>query len=135
MVPSITAVSEIPMGPTGKADIASLMQTAGAGQGNSPEMVAPDSAISSSAISSDVAETVKLIWCEMLGISTVDPGDDFFALGGDSLTATQVIVAIRGAVASGMPIRLLFDHPNFYEFCQAVGSYRQRVAIAGDEQG
>jgi amino acid adenylation domain-containing protein len=130
MVPSITAVSEIPMGPTGKTDIALLMQTAGAGQRNSLEMAAPDSAISS-----DVAETVKLIWCEMLGISTVGPSDDFFALGGDSLTATQVIVAIRGAVASGMPIRMLFDHPNFYEFCQAVGSYRQRVAIAGDEQG
>src|SRR5207244_1953460 len=40
-------------------------------------------------------QAVADVWREVLGISEVTPSSDFFALGGDSLLATQVISRLR----------------------------------------
>ncbi len=36
------------------------------------------------------------LWAAVLGVADVDPDDDFFALGGDSLRAEQLVAALRG---------------------------------------
>jgi amino acid adenylation domain-containing protein len=116
MIPVITVVTDIPMGPTGKADLARLTRDPGAG--NQPETV-----IRGAPEDSDVADAIRQVWLETLGVAAVDPGDDFFALGGDSAKATQAIVALRENLLPDIPIRVLFDHPGFREFCAAARTY------------
>jgi AMP-binding enzyme/Phosphopantetheine attachment site len=123
MIPSVTIVPEIPMGPTGKADFTRLEQASRADEEELAGMAGQDSGAGP-----DVADTVRRIWCEMLDVATVDSADDFFSLGGDSVKATRVIVAIREILAPDIPIRVLFDHPRFEEFCSAVSTYSRDAA-------
>ena len=48
-------------------------------------------------------------WTEVLGV-TVTPGDDFFALGGDSIAAVQVMFPISQLVGTEVPPTLIYAH-------------------------
>jgi amino acid adenylation domain-containing protein/FkbH-like protein len=50
-------------------------------------------------------------WNEVLGTSEIGPDDDFFALGGDSLLATQVISRLRQVSGVRLHLSDIFDHP------------------------
>jgi amino acid adenylation domain-containing protein len=127
MIPGITAVDQIPMGITGKADFSKIHQIPRADAENGPEGPASDPAVGC-----DITGVIQRIWCETLGIATVSSADDFFSLGGDSVKATQVIVTVREILAPGLPIRVLFDHPTFQQFCIAVRAYPDAAASAKD---
>jgi len=51
------------------------------------------------------------IWSELLHIDRVGREDNFFALGGHSLLAMQLIARVQDALATDMPIGLLFEQP------------------------
>jgi len=55
-------------------------------------------------------EVVAAVWERVLGVF---PGvhDDFFAMGGHSLRATQVVARIREAFGIDLPLRALFETP------------------------
>jgi surfactin family lipopeptide synthetase C len=55
-------------------------------------------------------ETLAAIWMSVLGADRVGIHDDFFALGGHSLRAMQVISRIRDALSVELPIRDLFEN-------------------------
>jgi len=55
-------------------------------------------------------EIIAGIWCEVLGVARVSVQQDFFELGGDSLTATQVISRINLAFQIDLPLGALFEH-------------------------
>jgi acyl carrier protein len=57
----------------------------------------------------DIEQVVASIWCEVLHRTQVARDDDFFALGGHSLSATQVSIRIRAALVVEIPIRRLFS--------------------------
>lgn len=67
-------------------------------------------------------EKLHEIWCHALGVSSVRPTDDFFALGGNSVKATVVTARIRAAMLPELPIRVIFDHPRFDSFSAAIAS-------------
>ncbi|MGI9124394.1 MAG: Pls/PosA family non-ribosomal peptide synthetase, partial [Mycobacterium sp.] len=50
------------------------------------------------------------LWQEVLGAVVDGPEADFFALGGGSLAAAQLVVALRGRFP-GMTVAHLYDHP------------------------
>lgn len=56
-------------------------------------------------------EAVVEAWTEVLGTSEINPEDDFFALGGDSLLATQVISRLRQVSGVRLHLRDIFDQP------------------------
>lgn len=51
------------------------------------------------------------VWKRILRTRTVGPGDDFFALGGDSLSATRLAVLAGEEFGVDMPVSLIFDRP------------------------
>ncbi len=83
---AIEIVPEMPITTNGKVDKASLpapafrRRAAGAGQGR--------------ALSTDTEHEVAAIWTTVLGVSDLHAKDDFFALGGTSLHALEMIVRV-----------------------------------------
>jgi acyl-CoA synthetase (AMP-forming)/AMP-acid ligase II len=100
-VPSqVVFITEIPKGATGKLQRIGLadklkMQLA-------QDYTAPRT---------EVEALVTSIFEEVLGLSQVGVFDNFFALGGDSLTATQTISRIRNSFQVELPIVTMFRRP------------------------
>jgi acyl carrier protein len=56
-----------------------------------------------------IREMLAAIWTEVLGVK-VAPGDDFFALGGDSIAAVQVMMPISQLIGAEIPPTLIYAH-------------------------
>ncbi|WP_157129559.1 non-ribosomal peptide synthetase, partial [Nocardia amamiensis] len=59
--------------------------------------------------STPIEEIVASVYAEVLGAERVGADDDFFALGGNSLLATQVAARIGAALDARVPVRVLFE--------------------------
>ena len=59
----------------------------------------------------DYVRVVTDAWSEVLSHSEIGANDDFFALGGDSLLATQVISRLRQVCGVRLHLSDLFDNP------------------------
>jgi amino acid adenylation domain-containing protein len=69
---------------------------------------------------SPVEEIVAGIWCEVLKLSAVGRGDNFFNLGGHSLLVTHTILRVRDILKVELPIRSLFEAPTLAEFSKLI---------------
>ena len=67
-----------------------------------------------------VADLVRGLWMELLDLPEIGSNDDFFALGGHSLSAMMLQGRLRQLLAIDVPLRQLFDHPTFEEFTAVV---------------
>ena len=56
-------------------------------------------------------QLVAKTWADVLGVTGIGQEDDFFALGGHSRAATQVIGRLRTALGWPVPVRALFEQP------------------------
>ncbi|MGK8520661.1 phosphopantetheine-binding protein [Nocardia asteroides] len=61
------------------------------------------------AASTPIEEIVASVFAGVLGVQRVGADDDFFALGGNSLLATQVAARIGKALDTRVPVRVLFE--------------------------
>ncbi|MGW0183898.1 condensation domain-containing protein, partial [Nocardia sp. NPDC003345] len=59
--------------------------------------------------STPIEEIVAGIFAEVLGVERVGADDDFFALGGNSLVATQVAARLGVALDATVPVRAVFE--------------------------
>ncbi|PXW23818.1 UNVERIFIED_CONTAM: phosphopantetheine binding protein, partial [Williamsia faeni] len=78
--------------------------------------------------SSLVEEVVAGVFAEVLGVDRVGVDDDFFELGGNSLSATQVVARVNARLGSGVGIRAMFESSSVGGFAVAVES---AVGVAG----
>ncbi|MFE5284655.1 amino acid adenylation domain-containing protein [Nocardia sp. NPDC056611] len=69
-----------------------------------------------------VETAVAAAFAEVLGIDRVWRDDDFFALGGNSLIATQVVARVGAALDAAVPVRALFDAPTVAELAELVAA-------------
>ncbi|KUL50404.1 amino acid adenylation domain-containing protein [Streptomyces sp. NRRL S-1521] len=113
MVPSrLVCLPDLPLTSSGKADHARLLVP----------LFRPTADRRGGGIPKGADEkAVERIWCECLGVDAVWRDDDFFALGGTSLTATQIATAIRRHFAiapekSNALIRELLSNPTLAAF-------------------
>ncbi|WP_430788856.1 type I polyketide synthase [Actinoplanes sp. G11-F43] len=59
-----------------------------------------------------VPATVRLVaevFADVLGLPEIGPDDDFFALGGDSLTATRILTVLNGRTGRSAGVRAVFQ--------------------------
>lgn len=65
---------------------------------------------------------------EVLDISTIDPHEDFFALGVQSILATQLVAKVREEFGVEVPLRTVFEEPTLAQMAVVVS----RLAPAPD---
>ena len=61
-------------------------------------------------------QCVALIWTEVLKLDNLGIDDNFFAVGGHSLKATQIISRVRDTFRVDLPLRALFEAPTVADF-------------------
>ncbi|WP_460728693.1 amino acid adenylation domain-containing protein, partial [Nocardia heshunensis] len=99
MVPTaITVLDAIPLTPVGKVDRRALPE---------PVLLRTEFQAPRTAVEQLVADTIA----EVLGVERAGAFDDFFALGGNSLLATQVVARLGAALDTRVPVRVLFEAP------------------------
>ncbi|MGW6122779.1 non-ribosomal peptide synthase/polyketide synthase [Nocardia sp. NPDC055165] len=90
--------------------------------------------------STEVARIVAATFATVLGFPAdreVGLDDDFFALGGNSLNATQVAARLGAALDTQIPVRLLFDAPTVADLadrCTALRGTGGRLELTTRER-
>jgi thioesterase domain-containing protein/acyl carrier protein len=67
-----------------------------------------------------VEKELIAIWCKALECDAVGPGANFFALGGDSIAAVQILMEIRKAFGLTLPTAVLLESPTIEALARAV---------------
>ena len=108
MLPStILSLTSLPTTANGKHDLDKLKQLA-LGQQSLP----------TSQPRYQFEQDIAAIWADALDRTTIGPDCDFFKIGGNSLTASQVCARIARHSNIDISARTLFMHSSLDEFCQ-----------------
>jgi amino acid adenylation domain-containing protein len=104
MVPSAYMfLEEFPISPNGKIDRKALPAPDAAmqsGQADASEHALPRN---------QTEERIAAIFAQVLGVANVGTNEDFFDLGGHSLTATRVIALLNKQFGAALQVRVLFQ--------------------------
>ncbi|WP_083893226.1 non-ribosomal peptide synthetase [Nocardia veterana] len=122
MVPSLyVGLSAMPLTASGKLDRAAL----------------PEPVLATRTFRAPVGteeQAVAAVFARVLGVDRVGRDDDFFALGGNSLVATQISARLAETLDRDVPVRLLFEHPDVASLARRLrdsAPRRQRSLVAG----
>ncbi|WP_062983906.1 non-ribosomal peptide synthetase [Nocardia anaemiae] len=118
MVPSaVVVLDEFPLNASGKLDRKALP---------APVFEAAVFRAPGTATQDIVART----FAEVLNVELVGLDDDFFALGGNSLNATQVVARLGAALDTRLPVRMLFDASTVVALAAAAEAHEGRGYVA-----
>jgi len=81
---------------------------------------------------STIEQTIAQIWADLLDVSDVQPDDNFFALGGDSLLGTAYLSKLRETLPVALSLSALFDNATV---AQQAALVRQRLDTAAHAGG
>jgi hypothetical protein len=78
-------------------------------------------------------EQIAAIWARALGVKTIAPDDNFFALGGHSLLGVKMIAEIQAKTGMEEELRLsdLLEYPTLAAF----SAHLESLAAASEESG
>jgi acyl carrier protein len=76
-------------------------------------------------------EAVASLWVELLGLPSVGRARSFFALGGNSLLATQLVDTLRRRTGVVVSLRELFTHATVAELAAAIDG--SQLPVGADE--
>ncbi|MCA1988516.1 MAG: amino acid adenylation domain-containing protein, partial [Desulfarculus sp.] len=79
----------------------------------------------------DLAGRLAAIWAQTLGYEGVGEQDNFFALGGDSITGMQIVNRVVSELGRPASLALLFDHPTPAALARALGQLPTNVPPTG----
>ena len=103
MIPSVfETVTTFPLTPSGKVDRKALSSLPRTAVPDRTDAVAPRD---------DLERFLVQLWKESLGLPEVGIRDDFFALGGHSIKAAEMLVSVSGHLGRELPLSLLADTP------------------------
>jgi acyl carrier protein len=112
MVPSIfVRLERLPLTPNGKIDRKAL-----------PEPDVQNVVAATTYVAAVTPTEIALveIWSEVLRLERVGATDDFFALGGHSLTALRALARISDRLGVRLPLRALFEAPTVRELAARI---------------
>lgn len=111
MVPStLEILDRPPLTPSGKLDRRALLRNAPPAGVTDPEPEALP----------PLAARLAEIWCSLLGLPAVRPDDSFFAVGGHSFLAVQLMRRIQRELDVRLSVGVLFKDPTLAGFTRAV---------------
>ncbi|MET9516824.1 amino acid adenylation domain-containing protein [Streptomyces sp. NPDC002994] len=117
MVPgAFVFLDRLPLTTSGKTDRTALPAPDGERTGLDAEFVAPRT---------PAERAVARIWAEALWADEVGAHDDFFELGGDSLTATRVALRLQEEFGLEIPVRVLFTCSTVETLAKALTTARR----------
>ncbi|MEI9992981.1 MAG: non-ribosomal peptide synthetase [Rhizomicrobium sp.] len=119
----ILFLPELPKGPTGKLVRIGLAEMLGlAAEPSLPPLVAS---------STPQEHALAQIWRESMGAKNIGVNQDFFDLGGNSLTALRIIDAIREAMGVEISLSDFLAHPTIVQLSLVI-TERRLIAMAPD---
>ncbi|MFF9118729.1 SDR family NAD(P)-dependent oxidoreductase [Streptomyces massasporeus] len=78
--------------------------------------------------------TVAGWWSHLLGIEDVDPDDDFFTCGGDSLIALRMLALAEEAAGAEVSLPWFFEHPTVAKLTAEINRLRRLAHAPGGEE-
>ncbi len=125
MPAAVNVVESFPLTPNGKVDRRKLVESLKVGRAEGrAEHVEPRT---------PTEETLVAIWTDLLPVDRVGVRDDFFDLGGHSLTATRILSRIRKDLGVQLPLAVLFEEPTIERLARVV-EIESGKAPSGEEQ-
>lgn len=124
----IEFVAELPKGPTGKplrGALAELLRP----------HTQPDSAVSPEDTPQPLETILLKVWRQALGRDDLGLDDDFFLLGGNSLSAVDLLTGIEEELRLQMPLSSLIETPTVREFARCLQKQEwldRHAATTGD---
>jgi len=113
----ILFIDRIPLGPTGKIQRVGLAEKLGLGVEIPPQVstLQPDTPLQ---------QMIQTAWAEVFDLPQIGLQDDFFALGGNSIQAMQIIARIRDYSGVNLLFTEFFTAPTIAELAELVESKR-----------
>ncbi len=119
MVPAdFTTIAELPRTPSGKIDRRQLQSLSPSPSSVQSNFMAPRN---------PVEQRLKQIWEEALNVRPVGIADDFFNLGGDSLSAAEIFAEIEAVYGKGLPASTLLQAATIEQLA--------RLVVTGEDAG
>ncbi|HVT17886.1 MAG TPA: non-ribosomal peptide synthase/polyketide synthase [Thermoanaerobaculia bacterium] len=119
MVPTVfVPLASLPLTPNGKVDRRALPRPGGGAPATGPSAVPR----------TQTEELLATLWAEVLGVAAVGVDEDFFAAGGHSLLAAQLVSRVRRSFAVELPLRVLFDAPTVAGLAREIERARATAA-------
>ncbi|MER6770907.1 amino acid adenylation domain-containing protein [Streptomyces bacillaris] len=69
------------------------------------------------------------LFAQVLNRPGTSPDDDFFRLGGHSLSAARLVTALRARTGAELPVRTVFDHPTPARLTPVLETARETAAV------
>jgi amino acid adenylation domain-containing protein len=114
MIPAaFVQLPALPLGPSGKLDRRALPAPTGPLQ---PALAGMGSSLN------DFELIVHTAFCEILGVSQVDPKASFFDLGGNSLLAVRLVRRLARGIGCDVPVSLVLSTPSIRGLAQSLGA-------------
>ena len=121
MVPSaVMLLDELPLTTNRKVDRRAL--PAPDGDRQSDQVYVP--------LRSDAEHRVAAIWCEVLALKTVGAADNFFDLGGHSMSAMKVASRLSRSFGTDVPVRMLFETKTLSDLAARVDAMGVFASVA-----
>jgi natural product biosynthesis luciferase-like monooxygenase protein len=99
-----------------------------------PEEAAGEGERKHEAPASEIEQALCEVWAETLQVQAVGRDDDFFELGGDSLSAVQVLSHIRQACKVELPLECLFASPTLSSLARKLEEAFLAQSAKGDHR-
>ena len=112
-------VDSIPYGPTGRVVRRQLAAALGLAKG----APARDNPATGSRFPTALEAKLQELWAETLRLDTVGLDDDFFLLGGDSLQAVELFLAIEEELGQRLPRAILFEAGTVAAMARRIAEY------------
>jgi len=109
----ILFVERIPLGPTGKIQRVGLAEKLGLGIAIPPQDSLPQP-------NTPLEQMIQAAWAEVFDRQEIGRNDDFFALGGNSIQAMQIIARIRDYSKVNLLFTEFFTAPTIAELAELV---------------